>query len=105
MSSSLFVHLIVTVVRLARPRGLQSCSQPARRGAYHRGFVRPFHEPSPGLALRNRLEAFHSVNPRDFSNSLPTCLSDIAPLPYTASTCCPSCKHVNQFSSPEQSQK
>ena len=43
--------------------------------------------------------------PRDFSNSPPTRLSDIATLPYTASTSCPSCKHVNQFSNPQQSQK
>src|ERR1700684_4422144 len=102
MSSSLFVHLIVTVVLLARPGGLQSCSQPQRRRAYHRGIVRFFHEPRPGLALRNRLEGFHSVIPRDFSNSLRTCLSDIATLPHTESTCCPSCKHVSQFSNPEQ---
>ena len=62
-----FLHLIVTVVRLARPGGLrsvvaesllvkhqlrilnqsrpQSCSQPAGRRAFHRRFVHPFHEP------------------------------------------------------------
>jgi hypothetical protein len=66
----LFLHLIVTVVRLARPRGLpfrrfrvaarqtstthphswpQACAQPASRRAYHRRLCALFMNPTPIL--------------------------------------------------------
>jgi hypothetical protein len=82
MSSSLLLHLIVTVIRLARPGGLRSIvaesvlvkhqllilirgrtRAPNLSAAerFIRRFVRPFPEPSPRFALCNRLEAFHSA--------------------------------------------
>src|SRR5215469_7088430 len=80
----LFVHLIVTVVRLAastarRPpfRGSrvgarqtstadpqsrpQACTQPARRGSYYRRFVHSFHAPNTRAPFRHGSEDFYSA--------------------------------------------
>jgi hypothetical protein len=77
----LFVHLIVTVVRLARPGGLRSVVAESlllkhqlcilnrgrkrapnlHRRAYHRRFVHFFHEPGTRSTFRHRPEAFHSA--------------------------------------------
>ena len=79
----LFVHLIVTVVRLAGPGGLRSIVAESvlvkhqlrilnrgrkrapnlRGGSYHRRFVRPFHAPGTLSPLRHRSEAVHSAAP------------------------------------------
>src|SRR5215468_6388213 len=77
----LFVHLIVTVVRLARPGGLrsvvaesvrqtstadpqsrpQACTQPVRRGSYSRRFVHSFHAPNTRPPFRHCSEDFYSA--------------------------------------------
>ena len=74
----LLLHLIVTVVRLARPGGFRSVvaesvlvkhqllilnRAPNLSAAerFIRRFVRPFHEPSPRFALCNRVEAIHAA--------------------------------------------
>ena len=78
----LFVHVIVTVARLAKARRTpfrrrriragpastagpqsrpQACAQPPRHGSYHRRLVHPFHATGPRPPFRHRSEAFHSA--------------------------------------------
>src|SRR4051812_4861742 len=78
----LFVHLIVTLARLAGPGRTplrsrriradptstagpqsrsQACAQPASCGSYHRRPVHAFHAPGTRSPFRHRSEAFHSA--------------------------------------------
>jgi hypothetical protein len=59
---SLFIHLIVTVVRLGLPGGLRSvvAESVLCLRAYHRRFVCAFHEPGARSTFGHRPAAFHS---------------------------------------------